>query len=257
MSLEQNKAVIRRYIEELYTAADLDVADEIIHQKTRNPRGGKMWSNGPESVKQAITREHSLGRDLRREIQDLVAEDNKVVVYSTITGTHPSSGASLSNTGVATFVIEDGKIVEEPWSCWSFAGIASAIARATARRWIARSYDSGDLSAADALIGVGFVLHDTHAPDVAGIDAMKRLVRQMRTAFPDLAHTIEDIVAEGDRVVVRWVARGTHHLEFLGIAPTGRRVALPGVSIYRLDDGRFPSRIEEEWRFWDPPAALQ
>ena len=66
MPLEQNKAVIRRFVKELYIAADLDVADEIIHPNTRNPRGGQTWENGPESIKRAVARQHQYATDLDR-----------------------------------------------------------------------------------------------------------------------------------------------------------------------------------------------
>ena len=67
------------------------------------------------------------------------------------------------------------------------------------------------------------------------------LVIQM--AFPDLVVTVEDQIAEGDRVVTRWTARGTHGGEFLGIPPTGKEFTFKGVDIVRIVDGK----IVEGW----------
>ena len=121
MSIEENKAVIRRYVEELWTAGDLDVADEIIHPNTRNPRGSTVWANGPESVKDhRANHPFAAGSpDLRRTTHDMIAEGDKVVLYSTYSGTYTEDNASgIAPTGeawemkgVATFVVEDGKIV--------------------------------------------------------------------------------------------------------------------------------------------------
>ena len=256
MSVAKNKAIIRRFVEELYIAANLDVADEIIHPNTRNPRGGQTWENGPESIKKAVTRQHGLLSGIHREIKDIVAEENKVVLYSTISGTHAATGAPIVNTGVATFIIEDGKMVEEPWSCWGWQ-VTGTIAGAIARRWIEQAYDRGNLDTVDELIGDGYVLHDPHSPGIAGIEGINEHIDHTRTALPDLVHTIEDVIAQGDRVVVRWTARGTHRGGYLGFAPTGKKVTFAGVSIYRLAGGRLPTSIEEEWRVWDPPTALR
>ena len=126
MSTEDNKAVVRRYVEELQNNGDLDVADEIIHPNPRNPRSVSMWSNGPESVKQTVSGVRKSFPDLHRQIDDMVAEGDKVVLYSTISGTYagPSEGypflvwkdEKINMTVVATFMVEDGKMIEEPWS---------------------------------------------------------------------------------------------------------------------------------------------
>jgi predicted ester cyclase len=65
----------------------------------------------------------------------------------------------------------------------------------------------------------------------------------LRTAFPDIQITDEDILAEGDRVAIRWYFRGTHLGDFLGIPPTGRPVEMGGFDIFRVADGK----IQELW----------
>jgi predicted ester cyclase len=59
-----------------------------------------------------------------------------------------------------------------------------------------------------------------------------------RNAFPDVQMSVEDQVAEGDMVVTRWIASGTHQGEIMGIAPTGNRVAVAGTSIERVVEGK-------------------
>jgi predicted ester cyclase len=72
---------------------------------------------------------------------------------------------------------------------------------------------------------------------------LERVERAFTTAFPDTTHTIEEILAEGDKVVIRVTSRGTHRGEFQGIASTGRRIEFTGIVIYRIAS----NRIAESW----------
>lgn len=79
-----------------------------------------------------------------------------------------------------------------------------------------------------------------------------------RTAFPDLQLTIEDMVSEGEKIAVRWTARGTHQGELKNtkvgqISPTGKHVAVSGMTILRLDRGK----IVESWGVTDEATAFQ
>ncbi|SRR6266508_955276 len=70
---------------------------------------------------------------------------------------------------------------------------------------------------------------------------------------PDVQITIQDVIAEGDTVVVRWMARGTHQNEFMGIPPTNKQVTVMGIDIIRYKGGQ---RVET-WRQWDTMGWLQ
>ena len=72
---------------------------------------------------------------------------------------------------------------------------------------------------------------------------LERLERQFCAAFPDTRHTINDWIAEGDRVVLRTTARATHGDHFEGMAPTGRFIEFTGLEVYRIANGR----IVESW----------
>ncbi len=75
----------------------------------------------------------------------------------------------------------------------------------------------------------------------------------LTTAFPDSKFTIEQMVAEGDTVVVRWTVRGTHKGDLMGNAPTGKPISLSGVSVCRLADGK----LVEGWGNWDALGMFQ
>lgn len=102
------------------------------------------------------------------------------------------------------------------------------------RRWIDAGVNTGDLSVADELFEPDVLAHAPEG-DVRGVDrGPKASVRLLREALPDLELTIDDLIAEGDRVVARFVARGSHRGELMGIPPTGRSVSFSGMYVYRL-----------------------
>lgn len=105
--------------------------------------------------------------------------------------------------------------------------------------------DRGNLDVVEAFYAADYVDH-TPSPLrglASGRDGVRRAFALFHQAFPDTTHTIEDLVAEGDRVVARIRAQGTHTGELFGHAPTGRKVTLTAIAIYRLLGGR----IVERW----------
>jgi steroid delta-isomerase-like uncharacterized protein len=88
---------------------------------------------------------------------------------------------------------------------------------------------------------------------VHGPEDARKSIAALRAAFPDIHFDLEDVLAEGDKVVIRWTCTGTHRGEFRGIAPTGKRVSFPGMNIYRLRDGK----IVERWGVEDGLSLLQ
>ena len=97
-----------------------------------------------------------------------------------------------------------------------------------------------------------FVMHEPDE-DVRGIEGLTQFVSMIRSALPNLRITLEEDIAEGDKVVSRWRAQGTHQGELMGIAPTGNEVAITGITIHRIEDGK----IVEEWENWDALGLMQ
>ncbi len=124
---------------------------------------------------------------------------------------------------------------------------------AVARRVFDELFSQGKLDAADEIYTPEHTSHDPQAPGVNGAEAMKHYIGMYRAAFPDLRVSSDDIIAEGDRVVIRWTARGTHQGELMGAPPTGKQAVVTGINIFRVKDGR----IAEEWVNWDTLGLLQ
>jgi steroid delta-isomerase-like uncharacterized protein len=106
-----------------------------------------------------------------------------------------------------------------------------------ARRAIEEVYTGGNLDVVDELVTSDIVAHSPGA-EFYGVTELKQFVRSLRAAFPDLRMTVEDQVAEGDKVVTRWIAKGTQKGPFLGIPPSGKTGTMMGVEIDRFVDGK-------------------
>ena len=117
--------------------------------------------------------------------------------------------------------------------------------------WDAGRPDLGEL--ADRFIAPGFVGRTVGMPVVEGRDGYKRMLTMVTAAFPNAEFTVEDLIAEGDRVVVRWSLRATHRRDLMGIAATGRRVEMTGAIIYRMAGGQ----VQEWWEHQDLLGMLQ
>ena len=127
-------------------------------------------------------------------------------------------------------------------------------AKAVVRRAFEEVANEGDMTTVDEIIAPEYVRHDlAGGPDAAGPEGVKRLITGLRTAFPDLQTTIDDIIADGEKVVVRFTARGTQSGPFQGMAPTGREAAWAGVNIYRVSGGK----IRETWQLADGLGLLR
>jgi len=112
------------------------------------------------------------------------------------------------------------------------------------RRMNTEVWNKANLDAIDELYTPDFVLHFlTDGSETKGVNSLREHVRAHREAFPDWSEDIKHIVAEGDLVVIHFVSSGTNQGQWLGKPPTGRRVQLNEMSIFRIEDGR----IAEQW----------
>jgi steroid delta-isomerase-like uncharacterized protein len=126
--------------------------------------------------------------------------------------------------------------------------------KAVARREIEELYAQGNLDAAEEIFAPNYVGHDPTSGDIRGIEGAKQFAATYRQAFPDLQPTVEDQVAEGDKVVTRFSARGTHQGETEDFGPpTGKRMEITGITIERFAEGK----IVEDWTNFDALGMMQ
>jgi|SRR5262245_6412206 len=122
--------------------------------------------------------------------------------------------------------------------------------KALLKRWFEEVWNQGSNEAIDELLDDEVVIHGLAGPDgkdVQGSGAFREFHRQFRGAFPDISITVEDVIAEGDRVVARCSVRGNHTGESLGIAASNSPIEFGGIAIVKIRDGKFV----EAWNNFD------
>lgn len=130
----------------------------------------------------------------------------------------------------------------------------SAQNKAIARRVFEEVFNGGRLELMDQLAAADLAVHYASAAEpVRGLERYKEVYAESAAAFPDAQYRIEDVVAEGDRVVTRWTMRATHQGAYQGLAATGKACTVSGISIYRIADGR----VGEAWVCSDDLGLFQ
>ena len=125
---------------------------------------------------------------------------------------------------------------------------------ATARRLIEEAFNSGNLDVLDEIYADDFVDHDPLLGD-QDKEGVRQSIAAYRGAFPDLHITIEDVIAAGDKVAMRWRGEGTFQNEFMGQQPTGEMgEPVNGIGIDRFDE---EGKIVEAWGQWDTLTLLR
>lgn len=114
-------------------------------------------------------------------------------------------------------------------------------------RFIEEVVNKGNLAVIDEIVDANFVQPDATPGITPDREGMKQFFAMAHSASPDFHSTLEDMFAEGDKVVQRFTARGTHKGEWMGIAPTGKQMTASGIAIHRITGGK----IVEGWTSMD------
>ena len=121
------------------------------------------------------------------------------------------------------------------------------------RYWYQELWDNWNIAVADDFLTDDYRLHAPGVPVPLDRDTTKQVVAMYGSAFPDLKHTVDEWILEGDAVAARWTVRGTHRGEFQGIPATGKSIKLSGITVHHLTD----ARVRETWLVYDNMELLQ
>ena len=124
--------------------------------------------------------------------------------------------------------------------------------KAVVRRYYQEVLEGGNLQLLEEIAVPDYEEHDPIPGQANRLEGLKQRVEVLRSAFQP-RFTLEDMIAEGDKVVVRWTNRGTHVGEFMGIPPTGKSFSIAGIDIHRLSGGK----MAEHWHVVDLFGQLQ
>ena len=121
------------------------------------------------------------------------------------------------------------------------------------RRFYEEVFNTKNLNALDEFCSSDFVDYNPAQGQAPGREGVKQIFAAYTAAFPDLTATVEDQIAEGDKVVVRMSVRGTHRGELMGIAPTEKQITVSGIDIFRIVSGK----VVERWGNTDELGMMQ
>lgn len=124
--------------------------------------------------------------------------------------------------------------------------------KAIVRRYYEEVLNEGKVNVLEEIAVQDYDEHDPLPGQVNGLDGLRQRVEMLRSALAP-HFTIEDIIAEGDRVVVRWINRGTHVGELMGIPPTGKTFSMAGIDIIQMRD----AKMAEHWHVVDVFGQMQ
>ena len=126
--------------------------------------------------------------------------------------------------------------------------------KATFQRYVEEVGNEGNLELADEIFD-RYLAHQSDGSVLErGPEDVKGFMGEFREAFPEFHSTIEDQIAEGDKVVTRWTMSGTHQGEFRGIAPTGKQITVTGIGIFRFSD---EGKVIESWDNFDQLGMMR
>jgi steroid delta-isomerase-like uncharacterized protein len=124
---------------------------------------------------------------------------------------------------------------------------------AIARRLYEELWNRGNFAVVHELIAEHVVDHTPLPTQGAGLEGFKQLVSTVSAAFPDLHITVDDVIGSGEKVSVRWTARGTNMGPLLGLPPSGEHITIEGIDIFRMEHGR----VVEHWGWLDVIGLMQ
>jgi predicted SnoaL-like aldol condensation-catalyzing enzyme len=130
--------------------------------------------------------------------------------------------------------------------------MSTELNKALDRRYVEEVLNKGNVDVIDEIMAPAYVGHTPGLP-LADRDADKGFISMVHAGFPDIQFRLEDQIAEGDDVVHRFTARGTHTGEFMGIPPTGKRAEITGINVNRFKDGK----VVESWGILDTLSLMQ
>lgn len=282
LSEAENVAVARRWYDEALNERNFDVINEIVAADGRHNLIFYPETPNPEGIKVVLGDVLAAFPDVRFTVEEALSDGDLVVLRWSATGTFAAAYHGVSPTGepaswggINMFRLACGQIVE----AWAevdtlsqtglnldinITAIATPGAEATpaadcvpgsevtnadvAVQWF-DVWNSRDLSLYESLVSPDTVHHFGMHADAVGAQAVQDSVQSFLTAFPDLVHSNEQVIADGNLVAIRFTQTGTFTGPFLGAEPTGESISVTGISIFRVECGVVAESWSEEGGF--------
>lgn len=289
MSRESNRALYRRFVEEVINGGDYDLIPDLYTTDYVDHNSPPGSPGGVAGVRAVFEMFRTAFPDVHFMIDEMVAEGDRVATRVTGHGTNdgpfmgaPPTGRSATWASKGIFRVVDGRIAEH-WGQPDMLSLLGQLGvlppeadlsapdtsgltprpdvpptdptdpallernKAVVRRVYDDGFSRGDMDACVEIVAPDYVDHPPARffdVPLTGPESLQGAVRVFREGFPDLTDTVDQLVAEGNSVVVRSLWRGTHRGTFVGIPPTGKLVNITGINFFRVGaDGMIVERF--------------
>ncbi len=289
MSIKENKIVFRRLIEETFNHGNLAVADELMTSEFVDHAAPSGRPNGVEGYKAAVAGFRHAFPDLEVAVTAEIGEEDRGVQRLTMRGTQtgeffgiPATGRSVTMSGIHIVRFAGGQVAEA-WGVDDNLGLfqqlgaipapalseppsnpplsrererdpspSPGVNKAVVRRLIDAFWNAGQTAVFDEVFAPDYVDHNPVPGQSPDREGFRQFAGVLRTALPDMHSTVDDLVAEGDRVAWRYSLQATHTGPLLGVPATGKPITMTGISIDRFAGGQ----IVERWSQLDTLGLL-
>ena len=275
MSIEENRSLVKRYDDEILNRRNYDALPGLVTDDLADPFAPPGSPGGPESTRQAVESMVIGIPDLRVDSEDIIVEGDLVGFRSTITGTHegflfgmPPTHQPLHIDSVQLWRVADGKLAER-WLRTDMSGFGQGQGtpppdwgnqptpqphakdpapdpganKALVTEYCAEVINKHDRLALPTYMSADAIDHSAPTGFPQGLEGAAMMFGMYWGAFPTVRYEVNDIIAEGDRVVVRALLTGTHDGPFMGLPATGKPISVGLLEMLRCADGK----IVEHW----------
>lgn len=249
-STAATRQLVQRIFDDVFNGRKIDAIEEIYHEDFVSHTMGYPPSRGVEAQKQMVADLHKMIPDYHEHLHEMVVDGDLAACRWTSTGTPAQTDMAFELPCLSLYRVKDNKISEQ-WLL--FAGDPGKTFNKSLVRRAMAEIPVADWPAQEALHSPDFIYHGPDGTTTMTREELGKEMLKLLAAFPDFSRTIEDMVAEGDKVVVRLNVRGTHRGEFQGIPATGKRVSSQVMVILRIADGK----IAEAWEQYDGLSFMQ
>jgi len=265
---EQNKQICRKLLEEAWGGGNLKAVNETVSTKCRlhDPAFPSLGA-GADSLKEHVRTLREAFPDLSCTCDDIIAERDEVVVHWTCRGTnrgqflnYPATNRSVMISGTSIHRLEDNKIVEL-WTEWNLQALLDQLGhgltesesnKALARRFVEEIWNRKKPDMITHFVSDDYVRYSPSGV-LKGAKGLRQDYDTYVTAFPNCHLGIEDMVCEGDKVMVRYTVTGTQSGKLMDLPASGKPVNFSAIRLLRISKGK----IAEESVVWDRLALMQ
>jgi steroid delta-isomerase-like uncharacterized protein len=265
---DDNKTICRRLLVEAWGEGILETVSETVSKDCLlHDAAFPTLGRGADSYERHIRANREAFPDFRFTCDDIIAERDEVVIHWTCHGTHsgnflnfPATNRRVMISGTTIHRLERGKIVEL-WADWNLQSLLDQLGlglteqeanKAIVKRYVEEIWNRRRPEKIAAFVTKNYVRHSPSGP-MRGAQGLRQDYDTYLLAFLDCHIRIDDMTCEGNHVVVRFTATGTHEGEFLDLPATNRTVSVPGITVIRIVGGK----IAEEHVVWDRLGILQ